>query len=153
MHLLIPVDCASSCALKVLLLALCGLALFSALLWRIQHARGPKLSSPSSWRLFAAATGFVPLPEKSQHHHSDVKVPLDAVESQRRFMYESRPPVSMAKMIMSRHTFRRPTPRPAPPPRIHSPPAVEPPPRRSSPPSREEDPERNQAAPPPAIMV
>ncbi len=202
MHLLIPVDCASSCAFSVLSLALVGLLLVVLWAYRCHRGNSGKLSL---WGVLTLEN----LPDEARSLHGslarkftgkssgDNKLSLEMVEAQRRayllsfcggnfrliehtgVVYEKQPPVSMAKMIMSRHvcllilldvrastdwciqTFRRPTPKVIPPPpRIpttttttQGPATATPPPRRSrslSPPRQQPPAHPRQ---PPSTMV
>ncbi|KAF9026873.1 hypothetical protein BDZ89DRAFT_1161117 [Hymenopellis radicata] len=163
MHLLIPVDCASSCAFSVLSLALVGLLLVVLWAYRCHRGHSGKLSL---WGVLTLEN----LPDEARSLHgslarkftgksaSDNKMSLEMVEAQRRVVYEKQPPVSMAKMIMSRHTFRKPTPKSIPPPpRIptttQGPAIATPPPRRSrslSPPRQQPPAHPRQ---PPSTMV
>ncbi|CAA7265237.1 unnamed protein product [Cyclocybe aegerita] len=72
-----------------------------------------RTGAPSSPSMSEAGRGRWGSPQQYQHI-SQGRRPGPAFETPLPALYQSEVPVSMAKMIMSRHTFRRPTSRPPP---------------------------------------
>ncbi|KAK0480983.1 hypothetical protein EDD18DRAFT_1205243 [Armillaria luteobubalina] len=107
-----PVDfttASSTCALSFLSLAVVLVILACVWACRHHHQQGDK-KGVWTWGVLTLET--------LQSTPTKEKEPVSQLEGQHRrgVYYESQAPVSMAKIIMSRHTFRRPTPRSIPPP-------------------------------------
>ncbi|KAK0469229.1 uncharacterized protein EV420DRAFT_1633652 [Desarmillaria tabescens] len=108
-----PVDfttASSTCALSFLSLAVVLVIL--ACVWACRHQQQGDKKGVWKWGVLTLET-LQSTPTKEKESMS-----VSQLEGQHRRVvyYESQAPVSMAKIIMSRHTFRRPTPRSIPPP-------------------------------------